>query len=277
MKVVKALNNNMVLVRDENGNESICQGKGIGFQKKNGDCLEEDKIERRFIPENASESRHFQELFMEIPDEYWEIAEDVLEYARKECNIHVSDRIILPLCDHMAGSIERSRQNISLDNPMLWDVKKPLVKKIEISAPLTGKVVRMAQIPDEGFSSGALGEGVAILPEDGNVYAPADGVVTSMMDTKHAIGFTTDDGLELLIHVGIDTVELNGAPFEYKTTEGAHVKKGDLLMTADLKAIEEAGKKIITPIIVTNSEDYVSVKATDSVNVQNGDNLLTVV
>ena len=68
MKVVKALNNNMVLVRDENGNESICQGKGIGFQKKTGDCLEEDKIERRFIPENASDSRHFQELFMETPD-----------------------------------------------------------------------------------------------------------------------------------------------------------------------------------------------------------------
>ena len=157
------------------------------------------------------------------------------------------------------------------------EVKKPLVKKLEIASPLTGKVVPMAEIPDEGFSTGVLGECVAVIPEDGNVYAPADGVVTSMMDTKHAIGFTTDDGLELLIHVGIDTVELNGAPFEYKTTEGAHVKKGDLLMTADLKAIEEAGKKIITPIIVTNSEDYVSVKATDSVNVQNGDNLLTVV
>ena len=98
-----------------------------------------------------------------------------------------------------------------------------------------------------------------------------------MMDTKHAIGFTTDDGLELLIHVGIDTVELNGAPFEYKTSEGAHVKKGDLLMTADLKAIEEAGKKIITPIIVTNTDDYVSVKATDSTTVKNGDSLMTVV
>ena len=172
---------------------------------------------------------------------------------------------------------EESAEVVEEVSPVEEDVKKPLVKKIEISAPLTGKVVPMAQIPDEGFSSGALGEGVAILPEDGNVYAPADGVVTSMMDTKHAIGFTTDDGLELLIHVGIDTVELNGVPFEYKTSEGAHVKKGDLLMTADLKAIEEAGKKIITPIIVTNSEDYVSVKATDSVNVQNGDNLLTVV
>ncbi|MCR5008733.1 MAG: beta-glucoside-specific PTS transporter subunit IIABC, partial [Oribacterium sp.] len=126
---------------------------------------------------------------------------------------------------------EESAEVVEEVSPVEEDVKKPLVKKIEISAPLTGKVVPMAKIPDEGFSSGALGEGVAILPEDGNVYAPADGVVTSMMDTKHAIGFTTDDGLELLIHVGIDTVELNGAPFEYKTSEGAHVKKGDLLMT----------------------------------------------
>ena len=172
---------------------------------------------------------------------------------------------------------EESAEVVEEVSPVEEDVKKPLVKKIEISAPLTGKVVPMAQIPDEGFSSGALGEGVAILPEDGNVYAPADGVVTSMMDTKHAIGFTTDDGLELLIHVGIDTVELNGAPFEYKTSEGAHVKKGDLLMTADLKAIEEAGKKIITPIIVTNTDDYVSVKATDSTTVKNGDSLMTVV
>ena len=172
---------------------------------------------------------------------------------------------------------EGSAEVVEEVSPVEEDVKKPLVKKIEISAPLTGKVVPMAQIPDEGFSSGALGEGVAILPEDGNVYAPADGVVTSMMDTKHAIGFTTDDGLELLIHVGIDTVELNGAPFEYKTSEGAHVKKGDLLMTADLKAIEEAGKKIITPIIVTNTDDYVSVKATDSTTVKNGDSLMTVV
>ena len=172
---------------------------------------------------------------------------------------------------------EESAEVVEEVSPVEEDVKKPLVKKIEISAPLTGKVVPMAQIPDEGFSSGALGEGVAILPEDGNVYAPADGVVTSMMDTKHAIGFTTDDGLELLIHIGIDTVELNGAPFEYKTSEGAHVKKGDLLMTADLKTIEEAGKKIITPIIVTNTDDYVSVKATDSTTVKNGDSLMTVV
>ncbi|SKB46825.1 transcriptional antiterminator, BglG family [Lachnospiraceae bacterium] len=124
MKVVKALNNNMVLVRDQDGGELICQGKGIGFQKRTGDSLEEEKIERRFVPESASESRHFQELFTEIPDEYWEIAEEVLEYARKECNVHVSDRIILPLCDHMAGSVERCRNSVTLDNPMLWDIKR---------------------------------------------------------------------------------------------------------------------------------------------------------
>ncbi|SFG43095.1 beta-glucoside-specific PTS transporter subunit IIABC [Oribacterium sp. WCC10] len=157
------------------------------------------------------------------------------------------------------------------------EVNKPIVKKIEIAAPLTGKVVPMSEIPDEGFSSGALGEGVAIIPMDGNVYAPADGVVTSMMDTKHAIGLATDEGLELLIHIGIDTVELQGTPFEYKTKEGAHVKKGDLLMTADLKAIENAGKKIITPVIVTNSEDYVSVKASNCATVKNGECLLSVV
>ncbi|SKB46810.1 PTS system, beta-glucosides-specific IIC component [Lachnospiraceae bacterium] len=161
--------------------------------------------------------------------------------------------------------------------PVVEEVKKPLVKKIEIASPVTGRVIPMSEIPDEGFSTGALGEGVAVIPEDGNIYAPADGVVSSVMDTKHAVGFTTDDGLELLIHVGIDTVELNGAPFEYKAVQGAHVKKGDLLMTADFKAIKAAGKQIVTPVIVTNSEDYVSVKNIGREMIKNGENLLSVV
>lgn len=157
------------------------------------------------------------------------------------------------------------------------EAKKPLVKKIELATPVEGKVIPMAEIPDEGFSTGALGEGVAVIPENGNIYAPADGVVSSVMDTKHAVGFTTDDGLELLIHVGIDTVELNGTPFEYKASEGARVKKGDLLMTANLEAIKSAGKQIITPVIVTNSDDYVSVKATSQDTIKNGETILSIV
>lgn len=124
MKVVKALNNNMVLVHDEQGNDCICQGKGIGFQKRSGDELEKELIERWFLPATMDESRHFQQLFSEIPDEYWEIAEKVVDYAREHQGINVSQKIILPLCDHMAGSVERCQRGVELKNPLLWDIKR---------------------------------------------------------------------------------------------------------------------------------------------------------
>ncbi|MCD7843817.1 MAG: PRD domain-containing protein [Clostridiales bacterium] len=132
MKVVKSLNNNMVLARDEHGNECICQGKGIGWQKRSGDSVDTSLIERRFVPENQDESRHFQELFSEIPEEYWAIAEDVVDYGRSHYGVKVSQKIILPLCDHMAGSVERYRNGVVLENPMLWDVKRVYPKEFKI-------------------------------------------------------------------------------------------------------------------------------------------------
>ena len=106
LTVIKALNNNMVLVRDSAGLERICQGKGIGFQKRSGDKIARSLVERSYIPENELDRRHFQQLFSEIPDEYWEIAEKVVDYGRERYKIKVSDRVILPLCDHMAGSVK---------------------------------------------------------------------------------------------------------------------------------------------------------------------------
>ncbi len=155
--------------------------------------------------------------------------------------------------------------------------KKPLVNKIELVAPMTGKVLDIAQCPDQVFSSGALGEGVCILPTDGKVYAPCDATVSSLMDSKHAVGLSADEGLELLIHVGLDTVALEGKPFEYKVTEGQKVKKGDLLLVADLDQITKAGYKLHTPVLVTNSDDYVSVKIADATNIKAGDALMTIV
>lgn len=131
MKVIKALNNNMVLVRDDQGNDCICQGKGIGFQKRAGDLLDKSLIERRFLPSTVDESQHFQQLFSEIPDEYWEIAENVVDYGREHYGIHVSPRILLPLCDHMAGSVERYRKNLELKNPFLWDIKRIYPKEFK--------------------------------------------------------------------------------------------------------------------------------------------------
>lgn len=148
---------------------------------------------------------------------------------------------------------------------------------IEFSAPMTGKIVPLSEVPDEVFSSGCLGEGVAIIPEDGNVYAPCDAKVTTTMDTKHAVGLTTKSGVELLIHVGLDTVSLEGKPFQYYVKEGDEVKKGQLLLSADLKAIEASGLKTHTPVIITNADDYVSIKSVEADNVKNGDKLITVI
>ena len=154
--------------------------------------------------------------------------------------------------------------------------KKPLVEKIEISSPMTGKVLDMEKCPDEVFASGALGEGVVIIPTEGKIYAPADGTISGLMETKHAVAITTDSGCDILIHVGLDTVALKGRPFEYHVTEGQKVKKGDLLLTADLGMITGAGYKIHTPVLVTNSDDYVSVKIAETTNINAGDSLMTI-
>ena len=132
LTVIKALNNNMVLVRDSSGVEKICQGKGIGFQKRNGDRILRGQVERSYIPENELDRRHFQQLFSEIPDEYWEIAEKVVDYGREHYKIKVSDRVILPLCDHMAGSVERYKKGTVLANPMLWDIKRVYADEFQI-------------------------------------------------------------------------------------------------------------------------------------------------
>ena len=132
LTVIKALNNNMVLVRDSSGVEKICQGKGIGFQKRNGDRILRGQVERSYIPENELDRRHFQQLFSEIPDEYWEIAEKVVDYGREHYKLKVSDRVILPLCDHMAGSVDRYKKGTILANPMLWDIKRVYADEFQI-------------------------------------------------------------------------------------------------------------------------------------------------
>lgn len=123
---------------------------------------------------------------------------------------------------------------------------------IKISAPMTGKVLPLEEVNDEVFASKQLGDGVAFLPEVGEVVAPADGIVTTIYNTLHAIGFTTDSGLELLIHVGINTVKLGGKYFEAHVKEGQRVQKGDRILSFDRKAIEREGYDLTTPIILTN-------------------------
>ena len=128
-----------------------------------------------------------------------------------------------------------------------------------LAAPMTGNAIAMTDAPDAVFASLAMGNGAVIEPTAGECYSPVDGVVTMLFDTKHAVGLAANDGTEVLIHIGVDTVQLNGEPFEAHVAAGDTVKAGDLLITADLDAITAAGKPTATMVIVTNTDDYQSV------------------
>ena len=146
-----------------------------------------------------------------------------------------------------------------------------------LKAPLTGKIVSMNDVPDEVFASGALGKGIAIEPTIGELRAPANGVVTTIFPTGHAVGLTTESGAEILMHIGMDTVELEGKGFEKLVSQGDSVKAGDLLVKFDIKAIQEAGKPVVTPIVVTNHTDYLDVLDFNQSEVIEGEDFLTLV
>ncbi|MBO4473773.1 MAG: PTS glucose transporter subunit IIA [Clostridiales bacterium] len=133
------------------------------------------------------------------------------------------------------------------------------VKEIIVASPLKGNAIALADVPDATFAEGILGQGAAVEPSEGKVVAPADAEVTTLFDTKHAIGLALDNGAELLIHIGINTVEMEGEGFEAHVKEGDKVKKGDVLVTFDIEKIKEAGHPTVTPVIVTNTDDYSEV------------------
>ena len=142
------------------------------------------------------------------------------------------------------------------------------VRSAVLGAHMTGAVVALADVADEAFASGAMGDGIAIEPTVGKLYAPADGVIETVFETKHAVGMTTDGGVELLLHIGIDTVKLGGKHFEAHVAPEQTVKKGDLLVSFDMDAIKAAGYPLTTPMIICNTDDYASINtlATGSVN-----------
>lgn len=160
--------------------------------------------------------------------------------------------------------------------PTLKVVEPVKFKTTTIKAPLSGKVVKLSKLNDQVFASGLMGKGVAIEPTNGEVCAPVTGTITSILPTKHAIGITSDEGVELLIHVGMDTVELKGVGFECFVNENEHVKAGDLLLKADLKKIKAAGFSATTPIVVTNTKEYSAVEVISSTEVTKGYPLITI-
>lgn len=144
-----------------------------------------------------------------------------------------------------------------------------------LCAPISGKLIPLSEVKDGVFSEGMLGEGAAIEPAEGRVVAPCDCQVANVFDTRHAIGLAAGN-LELLIHIGIDTVRLNGEGYDIKVKAGDMLKKGDLIGTFDMQAIQKAGYPLTTPIIVTNSEDFAEIVMQPSGDVRIGDNILTV-
>lgn len=151
------------------------------------------------------------------------------------------------------------------------------IKTTVLGAPLKGEVRDLNEVEDEAFSSGVLGKGGAILPSDGKVVSPVDGTIVTFFPTSHAIGIQSDSGVEILIHVGMDTVKLNGKYFNPKAKEGDHIKKGQLLLEFDIDNIKKEGYSTLTPIIISNTDDYSDIIKTSEKEIDYQEDFLTVI
>ena len=143
-------------------------------------------------------------------------------------------------------------------------------------AHLSGKIVELENVEDEAFSSKVLGDGIAIEPYDGKLYAPCDGKVDMIFDTNHAVNLISSSGCEILLHIGIDTVKLNGKYFNAHVSDGQEVRKGDLLISFDIKEIKKAGFKVTTPMIICNTLDYGSVRTAASGKITAGEKIIEI-
>lgn len=155
--------------------------------------------------------------------------------------------------------------------------RKPLVNKITIASPMDGEIMPLKEVKDETFASEMMGKGVAIKPTEGKVVSPINGTVETIFKTKHAIGLRSSDGAEILIHVGIDTVQLEGKHFTSYVNDGDEVKVGDTLIEFDMKAIENEGYELVTPVIVTNTVNYLEVLPMNLKNTKVGDTIISII
>ena len=145
-----------------------------------------------------------------------------------------------------------------------------------VTAPFSGNIVPLNKVPDETFASGVLGEGIAIEPSDGLFCSPVNGTVETIAGTKHAIGFVADGGLEILVHVGLDTVKMGGDGFTGHVHSGDAVKKGDLILDIDLEKVKAAGYDTSTLVVICNTDDYEDVRELDNKEVQPGDDVIVI-
>lgn len=158
----------------------------------------------------------------------------------------------------------------------MFDFLKKKKNVEEIGAPVEGMAVASSEVPDPTFAEEMLGKGIAIKPAVGRVYAPVDATVGMIFDTKHAITLTSEGGAEILIHIGLDTVSLNGAPFTVHVNSDDKVKKGDLLIEFDMDAIKAAGLETITPVIICNSDDFAGLERFVGKQVKPGDTVMEI-
>lgn len=179
---------------------------------------------------------------------------------------------------YVLGFEEPENESANKDQAVTMNVEtETVIAKEIIESPLQGKIIPLETVTDEAFSTGAMGKGIAIEPSTGRLTSPVKGIVTTVFPTGHAIGITSDEGTELLIHVGVNTVRLKGQYFVKHVVEGQKVEKGQLLLEFNIESIKAAGYIMTTPIIVTNSANYLDVLKTTEAEVQNQDYLLTVV
>lgn len=167
------------------------------------------------------------------------------------------------------------------DNMMMEGMNKESIKAENmdeelVCSPMKGQLVPLENIKDEAFSSGLLGKGVAIMPIEGKVFAPLNGTLTNVLPSGHALGITSDNGIEVLIHIGQDTVKLKGQHFKPIAKQGQQVKKGDLLLEFDINSIQAAGFDLTTPIIISNTFNFPNVLVTDKEAVDIDEKLLVV-
>lgn len=145
-----------------------------------------------------------------------------------------------------------------------------------LGAPAKGKAVPLSEVNDPTFADGLLGKGAAVIPSEGKIYAPADGTVGMMFETKHAVSLSTEYGAEILVHVGLDTVELKGKYYEGHVKAGDKVKAGDLLISFDIDQVKAAGYDVITPVLVCNTDDYSAVEGVTGSDVVPGDTIIKI-
>ena len=162
-------------------------------------------------------------------------------------------------------------------NEITTDMEKPLVKKTMLIAPVDGKVIALCDVQDDAFASEILGKGCAILPTDGCFHAPISGTISTLFPSRHAIGITSDDGIEVLIHIGLDTVQLNGEGFTALVKQGDHVEQGQPLVNVDLAFVKEKGFCLETPVVITNSAQYLDVLDVAKDTIHAGEDFLHIV